>query len=215
MDSGVRCRSPQPRLYPWGSTSQIASRPRSLFRDGREVSLEGNSGGPVGRQYSHDLFEAADLTEMTPEAGVIIGDNRFDEFRLARLARAHQFDPAPLLQLIVFSRPFTCHQLHHCVVNLDATVTRGWSGLYLLGLLDTFWDEDIHYAEAARLLRDILARLNGLSENGLSVLVTLSPPPTKTNREAFIAQVLDATDAYWMPSPRALEAPAINQMSLW
>ena len=58
---------------------------------------------------------------------------------------------------------------------------KDWSALYLLGLLETFWDEDIHYAEAARLLRDILARLRYWAEHGLSVLVTLSPPPKPKN----------------------------------
>ncbi|MFO0890538.1 MAG: sulfatase-like hydrolase/transferase [Isosphaeraceae bacterium] len=35
--------------------------PRYLYRDGKQVPLEGNPGGPVGRQYSHDLFESEAL----------------------------------------------------------------------------------------------------------------------------------------------------------
>lgn len=155
------------------------------------------------------------LAVRVKRIGVIVGDNRFDEYTLARFARGRGFDPAVLLRRIVFSRPFTCHQLHHCVMHLDASQTDGWRALYLLGLLETFWDEDIHYTEVARLLRDILERLNRFAEQGLPVLVTLSPPPTETDRAAFIAQVLDAADAYWTPSPRALEMPAINQMSMW
>ncbi len=35
--------------------------PRYLYRDAAEVPLEGNPGGAVGRQYSHDLFESEAL----------------------------------------------------------------------------------------------------------------------------------------------------------
>jgi hypothetical protein len=48
--------------------------------------------------------------------GVIVGDNHLNEYALARLARGHEFDPSAVLSQIEFSRPFTCHQLHHCVL---------------------------------------------------------------------------------------------------
>ena len=146
--------------------------------------------------------------------GVIVGDNRLNEYAMARLARARGFDPSAVLAQIEFSRPFTCHQLHHGVLDLVGERIGEWRALYVLGLLETFWDEDIRYAEATHLLGQVLARLSQIAAQNRSVLVTLSPPPAETTRLELIARVLDAADAYWQPSPRAVEHFA-QQMSLW
>jgi hypothetical protein len=146
--------------------------------------------------------------------GVIVGDNRLNDYALARLARGRGFDPSAVLAQIEFSRPFTCHQLHHCVLDLVGERIDTWRALYVLGLLDTFWDEDIRYAEATQLLGDILARLRQIAAQNRSVLVTLSLPPAETTRQDMIARVLNAADAYWQPSPRVVEH-FVQQMSMW
>lgn len=147
--------------------------------------------------------------------GLIVGDNRFDVYALARLARGSGFDPSALLARIEFSRPFTCHQLHHGVLNLVEARANAWSALYVLGLLETFYDEDIRYGDAAQLLQEILIQLRQIASQGLSVLVTLSPPPKETARQAFIARVIDAADAYWQPSPKAIEHLTAHQATMW
>lgn len=149
--------------------------------------------------------------------GLIIGDNRFDEFALTRLARGRGFNPSALLAQIEFSRPFTCHQLHHCIVNLVGEKSSEWRALYALGLLETFWDEDIRYADAARLVHEILTRLRQIAAQGLSVLVTISPPPKETTRQELITRVMRSADMYWQPSPLALEHAerAARQIALW
>ena len=146
--------------------------------------------------------------------GVIVGDNRLDEYAMARLARGRGFDPSAVLAQIEFSRPFTCHQLHHCVLDLIDERIGVWRALYVLGLLDTFWDEDIHYAEARQLLGEILARLRRIAAQNRSVLVTLSLPPAETTRQDLITRVLNVADTYWQPSPRVVEHFA-QQMSIW
>ena len=146
--------------------------------------------------------------------GVIVGDNRLNEYALARLARGRGFDPSIVLAQIEFSRPFTCHQLHHCVLDLVGERTGEWRALYVLGLLETFWDEDIRYPEVLHLLGEILARLAQIAAQNRSVLVTVSPPPKETTRQELIARVLDAADAYWQPSPQVVEHFA-QQMSMW
>jgi hypothetical protein len=49
----------------------------------------------------------------------------------------------------------------------------------------------------------------------LSVLVTISPPPSETTRGGLIARVLRAADAYWQPSPIAINHFAATQSKLW
>jgi hypothetical protein len=147
--------------------------------------------------------------------GVVVGDNRLNGYALARLARRYGFDPSALLAQIEFSRPFTCHQLHHGVVDLVPERARTWRALYVLGLLETFWDEDIRYPIAARLLDEILSRLGQIAMQNLPVLVTVSPPPKETTRQEFITRVLRAADVpAWQPPPSVVEHVA-EQMSMW
>jgi hypothetical protein len=146
--------------------------------------------------------------------GVIVGDNRLNEYAMARLARGQGFDPSAVLAQIEFSRPFTCHQLHHCLMNLVGERTSQWRALYVLGLLETFWDEDIRYVDALHLLGEILTRLRQIAAQKRSVLVTVSPPPKETTRQELIARVLDAADTYWQPSSPAVEH-FVQQLSMW
>jgi hypothetical protein len=165
--------------------------------------------------------------------GVIVADNHLDTYTLARFARAHDFNPATLLAQIEFSRPFTCHQLHHCVIDLVTDRLTQWRALYVLGLLDTFYDEDIRLPMATRLLQDILVQLRRIATQGVPVLVTISPPPRETTRADFVHRVMHSADALarpqcaakrrvnkvpaWQPSPQAREYVkcAAYQMAMW
>jgi hypothetical protein len=95
----------------------------------------------------HSLFLRAQRGE---QIGVVIGDNHLDAYTLARLTRHHGFTPATVLSQIEFSRPFTCHQLHHCILDLVGDKIEQWSALYVLDLLDLFYDEDISYSIVSR-----------------------------------------------------------------
>lgn len=149
------------------------------------------------------------------QLGVIVGDNRFDAYLFARFAKARGLDPSALLPQIQFSRPFTCHQLHHCILDLAGKGVSPWHALYVLGLLETFWDEDIRYRDATRLLNEILVRLRHIALQGLSVLVTVSLPPKETTRREFVMRVTRASDAYWEPMPGAVEPFTARQTTLW
>lgn len=147
--------------------------------------------------------------------GVVVGDNRLNAYALARWARGYGFDPSALLARIEFSRPFTCHQLHHAVLDLVGERIHAWRALYVLGLLETFWDEDIRYAEATRRLEQVLSRLRQIAAQNRSVLVTLSPPPKETTRQELIARVLRAADVYWQPTPETVEHFAAQMSMGW
>jgi hypothetical protein len=132
--------------------------------------------------------------------GALIGDNRFDLYTLVRLAKARGLDPELLLGRIELSRAFTCHHLHRRACTLDPALVRKWQALYVLGLLDTFYDESVKYHEAARLLGETLARLKQIAAMGLPIRVTLSPPRHR-GRESLVRVVQRAVDAYWEFSP--------------
>ncbi len=134
--------------------------------------------------------------ERGERVGLVIGHNRFDLYALTRLAREHGFDPTRWLTQIQLSRAFTCHQLHHRLVTLDRLVARDWCALYVLGLLDTFYDESVEYHEAARLLSAVLAALKRIARAGLPVLITL-PVSTPSGRERLAQLVARAADDYW------------------
>lgn len=134
---------------------------------------------------------------------LVIGDNHFDAYRLARLARAHGFDPAALLACIELSRPFTCYQLHHRIATL-ATRTHTYRALYVTGFLETFYDEDMRAPEAQHLVQKTLAHLKTIAAYGLPVLVTMALPKQR-GRESFVELVKRAADAYWQPAPVVLE----------
>ncbi len=146
------------------------------------------------------LQSLAARVERGERVGAVIGHNRFDLYALTRLARQHGFDPTHWLTQIQLSRAFTCHQLHHRLVTLDRTMTRGWSALYVLGLLDTFADESVEAPEAAQLLTATLAALKRIARAGLPVLITASVPSV-SGREPLIRSIARGVDEYWELTP--------------
>lgn len=135
---------------------------------------------------------------------LVIGDNHFDAYHLARLARAHEFDPAVLLPRVELSRPFTCYQLHHRIHTLATERQGKWSAVYVMGLLDTFCDEDVRVYDAERLLQSTLGQLKTIAHNGLPILVSMAVP-RQPERAPFVERVKRAADAYWQPAPVVLE----------
>ncbi len=145
--------------------------------------------------------------------GVLIGHNRFDVYALSRLALEHSLDPRPLLARIELSRAFTCHQLHRRILTLGVPHMQRWSALYVLGLLDTFYDEDVKHHEASRLLNESLRKLKEIAASGLPVLITVSAAQ-EPGREHFLEVVASQADMYWEPSEDVPRLPAPHQLAL-
>ena len=144
---------------------------------------------------------------------MLIGHNRFDVYALSRLALEHGLDPRPLLERIELSRAFTCHQLHRRILTLGAPHAKRWSALYVLGLLDTFYDEDVKQYEARRLLNECLAKLREIAGSGLPVLITVSAPQ-EPGREHFLEAVARQADMYWAPAEETPRLPGPRQLAL-
>jgi hypothetical protein len=156
---------------------------------------------------------------------LVVGDNRFDAYRLARLARARGLDPGVILSRLAVTRAFTCYQLHGCLADPKgfphnrhfsgnwSSNPSGLAALYVLGLLEMFYDEDLPELEARRLLLAGVTELKRIAEQGLPILITLSRKSSA--RARFVEIVRQAVDVWWEPSPSVIEELRVWQLHFW
>ncbi len=171
------------------------------------VAVHGTALTPVA------LATIARLAAQRGPVWVVDGGNNFDALWVARfLAAGAPGGPAPHLALarIHVSRAFTCHQLAERLLTLPASA----SPLVILGLLDTFYDENVPYEETRRLLNCIWPVVRDRSR-AAPVLVTLTPPREgeTAGRRAFFETFLRLADHTFGPAPQG--APPSPQMPLW
>lgn len=167
----------------------VATLPDLALTHARLVALA----APEGIAHPRVIQAIACHAARGDHLGLIIGHNRFALYDLTRAAYWHGFDPETVLTQIELSRAFTCYQLHHRIVSLDAQAGRRWSALYVLGLLDTFYDESVPYCEAARLLQELMLHLQKLARLGLPIAITASAPE-RPGRERLLDLVAQADE---------------------
>jgi hypothetical protein len=112
---------------------------------------------------------------LSGEAVVAVdGGNRFDPYEVARAERALGGSGREALSRLLVSRAFTCHQLEALLARrLPGALARSGARVVLvLGLPETFADEDVPYAEACRVFQGCLTALRRLSREGTRVVVT-------------------------------------------
>jgi archaellum biogenesis ATPase FlaH len=78
-------------------------------------------------------------------------------------------------------------------LSLQGRGGKGDSCVYLLGLLDTFYDEDVPLTETLRLLNASLAQLRQLCERGALVIITTQLPPVEAALRVALVQRLKAS----------------------
>jgi hypothetical protein len=111
---------------------------------------------------------------LSGEAVVAVdGGNRFDPYEVARAERALGGSGREALSRLLVSRAFTCHQLEALLARrLPDTLARSHARVALvLGLPETFADEDVPYVEACRVFQACLSALRRLSREGTRVVV--------------------------------------------
>jgi hypothetical protein len=81
---------------------------------------------------------------------------------------------------------------------LERREDAGTPALYLLGLLDTFYDESVPLPEALRLLDQVLAQLRRQRARDTLVIIVTKLPPVKTaDRTVMVQRVREQADAVY------------------
>jgi hypothetical protein len=122
----------------------------------------------------------------------ICGDNRFDPYAVARLAKQLRHRREDALNRILVARAFTGYQFEELVRRLTQNEVSG--PVILSGICSAFLDEDIPHNDAARLFYRTLWRLAELAGRGLRFLLTESREITNTRRSHFLNDLYRASD---------------------
>jgi hypothetical protein len=143
----------------------------------------------------------------------IDGCNRFNVHLLARHAREHRIDPDAFLKRIFVSRGFTCYQMEAAITRrLPAFLrTKGARAALILGLLETFYDQQAPFREASLMLERVIAALQEIKSGGVSVLLVCSDVrvlPEERNR--FITRLKEGSDAVYHVTVNEEHAPVIR-----
>jgi len=136
---------------------------------------------------------------------MVIGNNQFDGYTFARMLRRQSREMAALLERIRLARAFTCYQMSALLRETPSAPIP----TLVVGLLVTFYDENVPEYESMRVLRGCVWELHRLGRSA-PLIVSVEPLP---QREALFNTIRDAADTTLMPTPEGGGAPA--QLSLW
>lgn len=157
---------------------------------------------------------------------VFDGGNRFDGYFIARLARRLSSNPHATLERIQLSRAFTCFQLAELIENAQGgdflaptridppgVAPEGQSLLFVLDLLNTFYDESVPLRDSERLLHNTISHLKRLASHGPVIIGAREPRLLVKERWTLLDQLQVASDVAWLL--RAPESPGEAQPRLF
>jgi hypothetical protein len=134
-----------------------------------------------GGVFQLSLYAAAHALVKGVPITLVDGTNRFDVYYIAEFARKvtsqrltqRPLTPGQLLEKIYISRAFTCYQMEAAITErLPAFVKHAQSPVVIIfGLLDTFYDEQAPLFEVKTSLQRIIAALQRLKREHVSVLL--------------------------------------------
>ncbi len=166
---------------------------------GKTVLLYGSS-----LVYYTSLVVIKEALKRLPSIAVVDGANRFDAYSLARLAQVDGRDPVDVLSRVFLSRMFTAFQM-------DGVLTRGVEPflkesrtkvLVILGLLHTFYDDQISAREAERSLARISEKFDRLKNEGISLLLASENlTPAQKQKQFFHLRLKAMADDVYETSP--------------
>lgn len=128
---------------------------------------------------------------------VFDGGNRFDGYFVARLARRMSAHPKAILGRIRLSRAFTCFQLAELIENAPAKP----DPLFVLDLLNTFYDESVPLRDTERLLATTITHLKRLASVGPVIVGAREPRVVVKERWALLDHLQVASDVAWRLRP--------------
>lgn len=140
------------------------------------------------------------------EVIVLDGANRFNPYIVSAFARRALIAPEEILKKIRIARAFTCYQMTTLMERLDFLLkTPGASPrqkiqVILLGLLNTFLDEDVPEREARLLLERTLNKMEEMSAGGVPFFFFQSPVSHHSKRASFMKRLFQFSDLVWSVS---------------
>lgn len=158
----------------------------SLLAPARTVTLYGSGSSLLS------LHAATQIACENKPVVYICGDNRFDPYAIARLARQRSCDREATLSRVWVARAFTGYQFDELVRRLNPKDISG--PVIISGICSAFLDEDIPMNDAARLFYRALWRLNELARKGMSFLLAESQEITDNRRAYFLNDLFRASN---------------------
>ena len=148
----------------------------------------------TGLSDSDPILELIARLAVLSPVQVIVGGNRFDAHRLARIVRRQTIQLDQILARIELARPFTCFQTLKLLED-----TQPGTPLIALDLLTTFYDENISDSDSVRLVNIAINHLQRLGQQ-VPVLVTLRPPlPSEAvHRSGLVTLVQNSADQLYV-----------------
>lgn len=137
---------------------------------------------------------------------VLDGENSFRSYAVTRSARALGLEPHHALANVRIARAFTCYQMTDLVAKVSMRAGTVDAAIICLGLLGTFYDEDVPLSDARHLLRNMIAELKRLAED-FPILITVRPPPLKAKpRVELVYALMQQADRVRWLHPAAVNA---------
>jgi hypothetical protein len=167
----------------------LSSAPRALnalLSPARRVTLYGTSDSSISMHYA-----AETACEKRPVI-YICGDNRFNPYAIARLARRLHHRCEDALNRILVARAFTGFQFNELIQRLKPDEASG--PVIVSGICSTFMDEDMSHNDAARLYYRALWRLAELADRGMSFLLCESQEIACARRAHFLNDLYKASN---------------------
>lgn len=166
------------------STAPLAV--NALLSPARRVTLYGPSASSLSHRY------AAETACDSKPVVYICGDNRFDVYAIARLAKQLHHRREDVLNRILVTRAFNSFQFNELVQRLKPNEVIG--PVIISGICSAFMDEDISHNDAARLFYRVLWRLTELADRGMAFLLVESQEIAVPRRAYFLKDLYKASN---------------------
>jgi hypothetical protein len=183
------------------------------YKPGRTVLLLGDSRAKMGMYfrgsdtssvYKISLVIIKEMLRRMPNIGIVDGANRFDAYKLARLAQADGDDPREILSRVFLSRIFTAFQMDGVITRgVDAFLSESFCGhtervMVVFGLLDLFYDDEISVRESEKSFVRMSETFRKLKEKGVSILlVSENLVPAREDKRCFQSRLRAMADSVY------------------
>jgi hypothetical protein len=168
------------------SQAKELSRTIGVYKPGKTVLLLGDSyakrrmysrGNGTPSVYKISLVIIKEMLRRMQNIGIVDGANRFDAYKLARLAQMEGEDPSEILSRVFLSRIFTAFQMDGVITRgVDAFLSDSFFGrsekvMVVFGLLDLFYDDEVSVRESEKSFVRMSEAFRKLKERGISILL--------------------------------------------